>query len=462
MKQFLMCNRAGALLLSSTLLTACSALQVEAPNLAPTVSIPNAFSSGTSAYTYRGYGQAFRSNELNALIQEATANNPDFQVLHAQVLQTLRSTRGYRSQSLPTSTLSLNDTLRLANGSSSESASLTLSFNPMLDIWGATAASIQSGVLSNNASLLDFRTAHLNLEMAVVNSWSGLILSRRVLSLRQNAEASYKSIQSASEDAVRSGNGSAAEVQSSLSDFVSARAATEKQRQVVREAEQKLKRLLGRNINDSMYLATSALPRFSAAPQTGTPAEVLARRPDIQAAWLRVQASEHSFQATRRGVLPDVSLTGRVGQSSNSLQGVLSLDQLVVSIIASASAALLDQGKQVRDVENAVAKAEISLLNYSSTVLDALLEVDQLLSRELSLKRRIALQKQSSGISREQLDRNIESLRNGAVSTSVVTSNAVRLYDAEIQILNLRSQILTNRLALYISLGDSYFLESGS
>ncbi|MBL1436886.1 MAG: TolC family protein [Rhodobacteraceae bacterium] len=428
--------------------------------MSPSVSIPDAFSSGAFAYTYRGYGQAFRSTELNALIEEATANNPDFQVLHAQVLQKLRSANGFRAQALPTSTLSLNDTFRLANSGGALSASLTLSFNPMLDIWGATAASIQSGVLSNNASVLDLRTAHLNLEMAVVKSWSGLILSRRVLSLRRNAEASYKSIQSASEDAVRSGRGSAAAVQSSLSDFVSARATTEQQRQIVREAEQALKRLLGRNIGDGMYLATSTLSRFPEAPQTGTPAEVLSRRPDIQAAWLRVQAAEQSFQATRRGVLPNVSLTGNTGQSSNSLQGVLALDQLVVSIIASVSTKLLDQGKQLRDVEAAVANAEISLLNYSSTVLDALLEVDQLLSRELSLKRRIALQKQSSGISREQLDRNIESLRNGAVSTSVVTANAVRLYDAEIQILNLRSQILTNRLALYVSLGDSYFLES--
>lgn len=447
-------------LLSVLWLTACDALDVAAPNLSPTVELPNAFTRGTLAYSYQGYGRAFGSNELNALIREATTSNPDFLVLHAQVLQTLRAINGVRSQNLPTSTLSLNDTLRLSEPVSSDTANLTLSFDPMVDIWGATAATIQSGVLSNDASILDLKAAHRNLEKAVVNSWSSVILARRILALNLNAEVSYGSILSASQEALRSGTGSAAGVQAAQSDLISARASCEQQRQTLREAEQTLRRLLGRNITESMALSSAALPRFPTAPQTGTPAQALARRPDIQAAWMRVQASERSFYATQRGVLPNISLTGTIGQSSDGLLGILSLDQLVISIVASASTALLDQGKHLRDVESAVADAEISLLNYSSAVLDALVDVDQLLSRERSLKRRIALQKQSSHISSEELDRNIDALRNGAVSTSDVTANVVRLYSAEIQILNLRHQILTNRLALYVALGDSYFLES--
>lgn len=438
-------------------LAGCQALQVAPPDLSPTVGVPDGFTNGTNNYSYQGYGRAFGSAELNTLLREATTNNPDFKVLHAQVLQTLRASGGLRSQKLPTSTLSISDTLRLADGDTSESASLNVNFDPKLDVWGVTAASIQAGDLDNKASILDLKAAHLNLEKAVVNRWSSLILARRVLALRLDAETSYRSIVSASEDAVRAGRGGAAGVQSAQSDYISARATTEQQRQIVREAEQNLKRLLGRNIDDGIRLKTGALPRFPGAPQTGTPANVLARRPDIQAAWLRVRASERSFHATRRGVLPNISLTGNVGQSSDGLRGLLSLDQLVISIVASASTALLDQGKNLRDVETAVADAEISLLNYSSTVLDALLEVDQLLSREFSLKRRISLQKQSSGISREELDRNIDALRNGAVSTSDVIANAVRLYRSEIEIFTLRDQILSNRLSLYIALGDHYF-----
>lgn len=454
-------NRLVICLLSVSSLSACDALNVAAPNLSSNVEIPNRFANGTSSYTYRGYGRAFGSAELNALILEATNSNPDFLVLHAQVLQTLRATEGVRAQNLPTSTLSLNDTLRLADTGNSDNASLTISFDPMLDVWGATAAAIQSGVLSNNASILDLRAAHLNLEAAVVTSWSNLILARRILALRLDVEVSLQSILSASEDAVRSGSGSAAGVQSALSDLISARATTEQKRQALREEQQTLRRLLGRSIDDDNTLSTRVLPRFVNRPQTGTPAHVLARRPDIQAAWLLVQASEHSFQATQRGVLPNISLTGSIGQSSDGLRGILSLDQLVVSIVASASTALLDQGQQLRDVETAVANAEIALLNYSSTVLDALVEVDQLLSRELSLKRRIALEKQSGAISGDELDRNIEALRNGSVSTNDVTAIVVRLYSAEIQVLTLRNQILTNRLALYVALGDSYFLEGG-
>ena len=71
---------------------------------------------------------------------------------------------------------------------------------------------------------------------------------------------------------------------------------------------------------DELRLPLAAVP----APENEVPSTVLARRPDLKAAELRLHESLATVEATRRSFYPDLALTAGVGTSSIALSRVLS------------------------------------------------------------------------------------------------------------------------------------------
>lgn len=110
------------------------------------------------------------------------------------------------------------------------------------------------------------------------------------------------------------------------------------------------------------------------------PAEVLAFRPDLRAAWARVEAAGIDVERAWLERFPKLALTGALGFASNALSGFLRKDALAWMLGMEASAPLFDGGRIEARVEHGQATLDGAIASYRQSVLVALKDVEQALA----------------------------------------------------------------------------------
>ncbi len=110
------------------------------------------------------------------------------------------------------------------------------------------------------------------------------------------------------------------------------------------------------------------------------PAEVLASRPDLRAAWARVEAAGIDVERARLERFPKLTLTGAIGFASNTLSGFLRKDALAWMLGVEASAPLFDGGRIEARIEQGQANLDGAIATYRQSVLVALKDVEQSLA----------------------------------------------------------------------------------
>ena len=125
---------------------------------------------------------------------------------------------------------------------------------------------------------------------------------------------------------------------------------------------------------------SGALPGVPA----GVPSTVLARRPDVAAAQLAMQAAEARAGVARLAWFPDVSLTANGGYASTDIGDLFKWSARAWGIGALMSLPVFDGGRREAGVQTANAQWDIAAASYREQVLGAFRDVeDQLASLRL-------------------------------------------------------------------------------
>lgn len=127
------------------------------------------------------------------------------------------------------------------------------------------------------------------------------------------------------------------------------------------------------------FPVTRKLPTALRVP-SDLPADVLALRPDLRAAWERVEAAGIDVERARLERFPRLTLTGALGFASGALSGFLRKDALAWMLGLEAGAPLFDGGRIKARVEHGQANLDIAVASYRQGVLIALKEVEQALA----------------------------------------------------------------------------------
>jgi multidrug efflux system outer membrane protein len=120
----------------------------------------------------------------------------------------------------------------------------------------------------------------------------------------------------------------------------------------------------------------SALPQIPA----GVPAAVLARRPDVSAAQLGLQAAQARVGVARTAWFPDIALTGAGGLASSELGDLFKWSARAWGIGALLSLPLFDGGRREAQLNDAAAQLDIAASAYRAQVLGAFREVEDQLA----------------------------------------------------------------------------------
>lgn len=197
--------------------------------------------------------------------------------------------------------------------------------------------------------------------------------------------------------------------------------------------------------------APAAVPRPVATVAVGVPADLLRSRPDVRAAERRLAAEVARIGVAEAERYPRVSLAGTLGLASDGLSHFVDDDSTVAAIGPSARWSLFDGGRLRQRVAYRSARAEAAQVEWERTVLLALEEAENAMTRfvreearRAALDRAAAQARRAVELARTQygeglsdfqavLDsqRIVASLEDDlAVSDAAVSANVVALHKA--------------------------------
>ncbi|HEY9114347.1 MAG TPA: efflux transporter outer membrane subunit [Bacteroidales bacterium] len=216
--------------------------------------------------------------------------------------------------------------------------------------------------------------------------------------------------------------------------------------------------LLGRNPDTIVADADLFNVQVNTDIPTGIPSQLLERRPDI----LEAQAAYES-QNAKIGVavamrFPSISLTALLGAASPDLQYLTSTG-LAWSVGGSLLSPLFQFGKNKRRVEIERYNTEAALLNYESSVLQALKDVEDALITITTLKEELIAQKEryDAAINAEMLS--MQRYDRGVTSYLEVVESQRYAFEAQLSYSQTNRDLLTSYIQLYKALGGGWISE---
>ena len=363
------------------LLTGCSPqVSRQAPPLQP----QGGFSGSGQEQLPEQWWMAFEDQTLDSLISRALAGNFSLQTAWDRVDSAYAVARKAGAALVPQVDADIGvGTQRSRINSrtdSSQSFNLGLAASYEVDLWGRIGSITTAAELDAQASTEELQTAALTLSAQVAATWFQLLEQRgQVEILGQQIRTNEKTLEIISLQ-FRTG-------QVGIADVLQQRQVVETQRGELalttsraQVRQNQLAILLGISPTNFTQATTENLDELPPLPSTGLQSDLIENRPDVRAAWLKLQAADKRVAAAVADRFPRLSLTGRASTTSEEIENLF--DDWLASLAANLLAPIIDGGRRRAEVERTESIASEALHQYGQTVLDALLEVEDALTRE--------------------------------------------------------------------------------
>jgi len=453
---------ATALMLSSSLF-GCAAV-VKTPYQQPNVNMPNNFQNSKAvsqqvhADVYADqWWTLFGDTQLNQLVNQVLSSNTDLAVAGINLQQARLQAGLAQNKQGPrvSSSVSAGHNIELNSGDdSSRGLSLSGGVSYELDLFGKLANQTEATRWEALATEQDLQSTAQSLIATTANLyWQLGYLNERYQIAQQNLASTQKTYELVRTQ-YRAGAVSGLDLTSAEQAVQSQKATLSQIEQQRVEARTALAVLLHMpvqqlNIQEPARLPRIGLPSIAA----GLPADLLARRPDLQAAELRLRKSLATKDATKASYYPSISLTGNLGSSSTSLSNLLQNPALTLG--ASLSLPFLQYNDMKKDLAISDLDYEKSILQYRQTLYQAFADVENALSARTELNQQVALQERNVQLA-EKTERLTEvRYRNGAIALKNLLDAQATTRNAQLSLVQTKQSQYNAYVTLMQALGGS-------
>ena len=378
-----------AIVLPAVLLAGCSSLTTQYVRPA----LPN-----TSAWTDSAgisnpvaavqWWRSFGDPKLDQLVETVLADNNDLFAANLRVRKALLQADLAGVARLPqlSGTGNAQGNVPLTDTSAAGSNfSLGLGASYEVDLWGRLASSKDMAALQAAASAEDVEAARTTVIASTIETYWRLAYTNQDLSAARASLDIARQV----EDLIKSQTAAGAATELELAEI---RQTVESQAASLSDLEQNrvvLRNALGVLLNGvaNPVAEPQQLPRRTPVQITaGLPADLLARRPDLRAAELRLRAALRNVDGTRASLYPQITLTGNLGSASAELLQILS------NPIATLGAGLALPFLNFRDGELRVKVSEVdyqlAVTEFRSALLTAFSDTGTALSARTTLNQK--------------------------------------------------------------------------
>ncbi|WP_226911398.1 efflux transporter outer membrane subunit [Gallaecimonas mangrovi] len=423
----------------------------------PDVATPNNWSAPLTGKAYAAnnkWWQSFGDPKLDALIEKVLQSNNDLAVAALKV-KAARLNAGLTNTNLTpdvSAGIDASKSKDLKHGTSSDASySSTLSLSYEVDLWGhlssardaaeweaiATEYDRQESALALVGTTADLYWELGYLNQAIADGKASIEYVKKTLALveiRYKAGSVSRLELLEARQAVASQESDLASLEQQRAEDRSALAILFNHGPETKEAE-------------PQTLPDQALPAVPA----GLPAQLLARRPDLQAAEWRLKESLADVDETRDSFLPTLTLTGSLGTSSDALKNVL--ENPIGTLGAGLTLPFLEWNTRkytIKVSENAYQQAVVnfrqSIYSAFKDVEDALSARDNYLRQGKALERYYQAAKEAESIAKVRYE-------NGATDVQDFLDQQQARRTAELSVVQNRYNQLSNLMTLYQALG---------
>lgn len=467
-----------ALRLLLLVLATCVVLVVSGCNLTPPLkqpdlTVPSQWPAGTTApnaepVDWRSFVQ---DDELRGLITTALAQNRDLRAYAARAREARAvyagsraslfpqiglSGHAQRAQTTPQGSLSPLGNVP-TDGRTSNSFDIQAGITSYeLDFFGRQqSATQQTGSLAE-AGNKDFAAAHMNLVGEVSNAYLTLRADRALLALANANESGLAANADMIGRAKAVGGAAQLDVYRAQSLLQNARVKQEEFRMRVAQDLQWLNVLVGQPVSPETGSARPWPQRSTAQVAAGLPSSLLQRRPDLLAAYSRVEAANSGVGAAKAAMLPTISLTALAGGVSRELSTLLSSGNSSWAGVLGVSLPLFDWGRRSANITANEERLAAAMASYEHAAQMAFRETANALIADDHL--RPQLEAQQARVQALEKVANIARTRfRSGLEDYFASQDAQReLYAEQQQLIELQLKEAVNMVNLYKAVGGGW------
>lgn len=286
-------------------------------------------------------------------------------------------------------------------------------------------------------------------------AWFKVIEAKQLTNLYQQRADNTKQNLDIIESGYQQGLNSALDVYLSRNELNSELSRAAEQKATKIEAIRTLELLLGNYPQGALSIEAS-LPLLSSDIPKGLPSGLIARKPKLVASWYQLLAKDASLAYAHKQRFPSISLMASVGNSASELSDVVSISALGWSLLGNLTMPIFNAGKLEANEEKSRLLLKQSEQGYLETLHNAFLDVENAVTLESSLKQRyqMMLAAQENAIAAQRLS--FENYHNGLVDYTTVLDAQSRSFDAQSTLIQIKSQLIRNRIELHIALGGDF------
>lgn len=325
-----------------------------------------------------------------------------------------------------------------------------------IDLWGRLYSVQQAAQREADAVAADFYGARLSLAARTAQSYFESNEANLQVQVAEQSVKDRRAIVELVRGRFSRGLTRGLDLRLVLTDLANAEARLADARNQAQAVARSLEVLLGRYPGAAIP-KSAQLPVPPAHLTAGLPSQLLARRPDLVAAYARLRSTDARLVGAQRALLPRIALTASGGTSSSALADIVDPRAAVWNLAVGLVQPVFTGGRLQGDIRLNKALVEEALNTYRSTALNAFREVEQALAAEQWL--RIREQALSEAVAQTEASRKLAvySYRQGLIEILTLLDSYRSTLDAQSAHLSVRRQLLNNRINLYLALGGSAY-----
>jgi len=327
-----------------------------------------------------------------------------------------------------------------------------------IDLWGKLANRADAAGREAAAGYLDVQTLYLGLSAQLADFYYFAVEERAQLALTDRTISSFQETLELVERRYRQGLVPAVDVYQARQNLAAAKAVRPVFESNLAATEHAIAVLIGRYPDRESAGDLVILPEMVEAFPAGLPAELMTRRPDLQAAYQRVAAADSRVAAAIADRFPAINLLGNIGHSRQDFAtGLIKGD--FWSLLGQLAVPVVDGGARRAEVDRTRAALGEAVASYQQALLQAFQEVEDALVA----------------------NRTSEDIIDGLIETQEATGSSLRLalqrysfgvtdylpvltaqrshFLAQRELLSARRQLVSNRITLAPALGGNWMAD---
>ncbi len=448
--------------------------------------LPDTYSEPESTDAHRPdewWKESFQDSVLNRLIDTVLGSNFDISVGVARVQQAQAQARIAKAAFLPSvqasgSVASQNTPSNagfgaqfqaLGGGGDSTAGpvsnrigvttySLGLDFSYELDFWGRVRNDAAAAGQDYLASEADFLTATIGVISETITAYYQVVEIRDRIKLTEETIGVLTERDELAEDSYDGGLISSFQLYQIRQDLRNTEATLPQLETQLTDALGRLAILSGRYHADVARLLSDSSPIHQPPTPipTGLPVQLLTQRPDVLAAYRRMEAARYRIGARRAELLPSLALSGTVGLQSADASGLFDADQWFRNLAANLVAPIFQGGRRRASVSAARARFNELAATYGRTVVTAVHEVETSLERLSNESRRHALIASQSDEADAAVDLQSRRYSRGVAGYTDYLDALRTALNVRSSLTGARRDLALARLAVHRALGRSW------